>query len=184
MNDNTKKAIRNQIICDVFWILIFCLLIYYFYPTIKALLPDSYNISETVKQMCSFWEACIAIYIGVISIFATARTSVADKLSKENKHYNFIVSTSSGFTSTVITLILSYIFYDIHYIAKIFTVAMIIISFFKIIVFFSIVLIIFSLNVSSSCNEAASEEGKHNEIINALNRIQNILSDIIRKNNK
>lgn len=182
MNNHIKKTIIRQFIYDAVFIILLYLLLLWLYPCVKSAIPDSYSIADTIKQMCSFWEACIAIYIGVISIFATARTSVADKLSKEHKYYNFVASTSVGFINTVITLISTNILYDINFYTKIFTATMVIISLFKIIAFFMYVLIIFSFNVSNSYIETTVEEEKHNEIINNLNIIQNILSDIIRKN--
>ena len=64
-----------------------------------------------LNNIQGFLEISIAIYSAVISIFATAKTTVTEKLSKNNSHISFIVtilsklSISSIATKVVIILV-------------------------------------------------------------------------------
>ena len=60
-----------------------------------------------LNNIQGFLEISIAIYSAVISIFATAKTTVTEKLSKNNSHISFIVTISVGFIANIIAVYLN-----------------------------------------------------------------------------
>ena len=170
-----KKSILNFLIIGII-----TAVIYVFYPSLDAILPTDY-ITNTVNGIGSFLEMSIGIYIAVISILATARTTITEKLSQNNKHENFIVTISVGFVETVLALIFSEILFDINSLTKSITLALILISIFQISIFFFALLLMFNITVSGASSEAHDEQKKHKEIIIHLKTIQNRLEDIIKK---
>lgn len=170
-----KKSIINMLIIGII-----TAIIYICYPSLETILPTDY-ITDTVDGIESFLEMSIGIYIAVISILSTARTTITEKLSQNNKHENFIVTISVGFIETVLALIFSKILFDINLLTKSITLALILISIFQISIFFFALLIMFNITVSGASSEAHDEQEKHKEIIIHLKMIQNRLDDIIRK---
>ena len=193
MATSTNKSFTHRLIVEIlknlFILAIFTFISYVFFPYIKEyLLLES--VKGVIDNIKSFLEMSIGIYIAVISILATARTSITEKLSEGNKHEIFIITISIGFIETVIALIFSNILLVdmlpnsiIVTLIMSITIALIIISIIQISRFFFAILLMFNITVSNSASEARSEEEKHKSIILILNKIQNRLDEIIKKLN-
>jgi hypothetical protein len=181
-----KCKLLIEIIANIIILVIIAGLLWGVNPWMKTVLSLAY-VKDAIKSINSFLEMSIGIYIAVISILATARTSITEKLSKEKKHEIFIITISIGFVETVLALIFSNIFLGIDYFSNSFIIpiiiSLVIISILQISRFFFALLIMFNITVSSAASEARAEQEKHKDIMLKLNKIQNRLDDIIKKLN-
>ena len=121
-----------------------------------------------------FLEVAVAIYSAVISIFATAKTTVTEKLSKNNSHISFIVTISVGFIANIIAVYLNVLVTSFGANGILILAAMILtlISICYMIIFLAALIKIFALCAENSAKEAQEEEAKYNSIQTTLEKIE------------
>lgn len=132
-----------------------------------------------LKGIQNFLEISIAIYAAVISIFATARTIITDRLSKNKLHVGFIVTLSIGLIFNIFSIFtMSIIQFDenTHW-AWLLTVLIItIVALCYIIIFFITLIQIFTVSVDMSAKEINDEKEKYSELIELVNKIEKDLN--------
>lgn len=132
-----------------------------------------------LKGIQNFLEISIAIYAAVISIFATARTTITDRLSKNKLHIGFTVTLSTGLVFnafSIFTIPMMQFNENIHWFWLLSVLIITIIALCYIIIFFITLIQIFTVSVDMSAKEINDEEEKYNELIELINKIEKDLN--------
>lgn len=127
----------------------------------------------------NFLEISIAIYAAVISIFATARTTITDRLSKNKLHIGFIVTLSTGLVFNVFsifTIPMMQFNENTHWFCLLSVLIITIVALCYIIIFFITLIQIFTVSVDMSAKEINDEEEKYDELIELINKIEKDLN--------
>lgn len=127
----------------------------------------------------NFLEISIAIYAAVISIFATARTTITDRLSKNKLHIGFIVTLSTGLVFnifSIFTIPMMQFNENTHWFCLLSVLIITIVALCYIIIFFITLIQIFTVSVDMSAKEINDEEKKYNELIELVNKIEKDLN--------
>lgn len=131
------------------------------------------------KGIQNFLEISIAIYAAVISIFATARTAITDRLSKNKLHVGFIVTLSIGLVFnifSIFTIPMIQLNENTHWFCLLSVLIITIVALCYIIIFFITLIQIFTVSVDMSVKEINDEEEKYNELIELINKIEKDLN--------
>lgn len=127
----------------------------------------------------NFLEISIAIYAAIISIFATARTTITDRLSKNKLHVGFIVTLSIGLifnVFSIFTIPMIQFNENTHWLLLLSVLIITIVALCYIIIFFITLIQIFTVSVDMSAKEINDEEKKYNELIELVNKIEKDLN--------
>lgn len=128
-------------------------------------------LQDALSNIRSFLEMCVGIYIAIISILSTGKTSITEKLSQRKRHIPFITGTGIGFIENVLSIVLISVVGHCSEFWTFLIALLVIISVFEIARFFIVILIMFKDTVSNAADEAKEEKKKYDRIIKAHNDI-------------
>ncbi|MEZ3453346.1 MAG: hypothetical protein K1W17_03145 [Oscillospiraceae bacterium] len=128
-------------------------------------------LQDALSNIRSFLEMCVGIYIAIISILSTGKTSITEKLSQQKRHIPFITGIGIGFIENVFSIVLiSFVKHCSEFVT--FLIALLVIlSIVEIAKFFMVILMMFKDTVSNAANEAKEEKKKYDRIIKVHNDI-------------
>lgn len=140
----------------------------------KDLISNIYQeqiLQGALINIQSFLEMCAGIYIAIISILSTGKTSITEALSRKQKHIPFITDIGIGFLENVLSIILISFAENCSEILLVFITLLVCISIYEISKFFIAILMMFKYTVSNADNEAKEEQKKYDRIIKIHNNI-------------
>lgn len=128
-------------------------------------------LQDALSNIRSFLEMCVGIYIAIISILSTGKTSITEKLSQRQRHIPFITGIGIGFIENVFSIVLISFVKHCSEFGTFLITLFVIISIVEIARFFIVILLMFKDTVSNAANEAKEEEKKYDRIIKIHNDI-------------
>lgn len=150
----TFSQLFKVFICIIICIAVIMLITHTFLPNF-IYSQQTYFISF-LNGIQNFLEISIAIYAAVISIFATARTTITDMLAKNKLHIGFIVTLSIGLIFNVFSIFtIPMIQFDenTHWFLILFVFIITIVALCYIIIFFTTLIQIFAVSVDMSAKK-------------------------------
>lgn len=134
-------------------------------------------ISQSKENISGFIEICIGIYIAVISILASQRTSLTVKISEKRYDAKFVTSICNGLIFNLIS-IAYFSFFCVDSLNKLsFAIALILLSTVHFIRFLFYLVLMFSYNMSMIAIENEQEEKYKNDLLSEIEEIRKTLKE-------
>lgn len=175
------QRIGSQLIKVFVYIIICIFIIKLITHTTLSNFIDSQRIDliSFLNGIQNFLEISIAIYAAVISIFATSRTAITDRLSKNDLHIGFIVTLSIGLLFNVFAIISIPIIQfreNANWAWLFITLSVTFVALGYIIAFYMTLIQLFKVSIDMSSKEVADEEDKYNKLFDLVNKIEKDLN--------
>lgn len=134
-------------------------------------------ISQSKENISNFIEVCIGIYIAVISILASQRTSLTIKISEKRYDAKFVTSICNGLIFNLISIAYLSVFRIDSLNKFTFSASLILLSVFHFIRFLFYLVLMFSYNMSVIAIENEQEEKYKNDLLSEVEEIRKTLKE-------
>lgn len=174
--ESYKKLIIKNILFTVVFVILFTFSFTKCVTNNDTLECIEQFIVNRSDDLSDFLEVCIGIYVAVVSILASQKTSLTVKISENSYDKKFVISIAFGLVLNLLTVFCLFIIKIRSFV--IFLASLCIVSsiyFFRFLIY---LVIMFSDNMSVIKNEAAEEKKYKEDLLSEIEEIRKKLSDL------